>query len=50
MLLMLEDDIVGLLLLLFLRCLVYASRSDSITFGLGLCDDVLCDLLILFDL
>lgn len=50
MLLMLEDDVVGLIHLLFLRCLVSTSLSNSVTLGLGLFDDVLCKLLSLFDL
>lgn len=44
MLLMLEDGEVGLLCLLFLRCLVYVSRFDSVTLALGLFDDVLYEL------
>lgn len=36
MLLMLEDDVVGLVRLQFLRCLVYTSRSDSVTLVLRL--------------
>lgn len=50
MLFTLEDGVVGLLYLLFLNCLVFASFSDNITLGLGLFDDILCELLSLFEL
>lgn len=36
--LILEDDVVGLLRLLFLQCLVSTSNFDSVTLGLRLFD------------
>lgn len=50
MLLMLEDGVVSFLHLLFLFYLVSTSRFDSVTLGLGLFDDVLWNLMSLFDL
>lgn len=50
MLHMLEDGVVRLLRFLFLCCLVSANRSNSVTLGLGLFNDVLRELLSLFDL